>query len=219
MDDDRRSMLIFLLFLLFIPIDSVRSSRNLNELLHQQYENRQNLSEKPTNFSRSWPRSNSIVMLKKYIANRQRLANTTRSSTTTSTSTTTTTTTTTTTSSTTTRVAPRLFLRFDPNIQTTNFYHAPWRDETSAHPVPANVFTSETSTVSTTTSTTTRTTTTTTTTTTTAIKPAPSPNSTVLIIILVCSFSGVVLLGLIVLFLLRFVDRSDWARRSQLFLL
>jgi len=202
MDDDRRSMLIFLFFLLFIPIDSIRSSRNLNELLHQQYENRQNYSEKQTNFSRPWPKSNSIVMLKQYIANRQRLANTTRS---------TSPTTITTTTSSSTRVSPRLLLRSDQNVQTTNQVVVLPRIQNTTFIVTTMLTTSETSTTNTTTTTstthstmsdTTRTITTMTTSTS-HIIAAQNSNSTVLIIILVCTFSGVLLLGLIVLFLLR----------------
>ena len=66
------------LFLDSLPID---------KLLNQQYDSRQMTSTR-TNPIRPWRKSNSIEILKKMIANRQRLANITRTSTTTTSSTT-----------------------------------------------------------------------------------------------------------------------------------
>jgi hypothetical protein len=57
-------------------ISTIVSNRSLpiEQLLHQQYDQRQ-LTFNRTNASRPWKKSNSIAILKKMIANRQRLVN------------------------------------------------------------------------------------------------------------------------------------------------
>ena len=87
MNDDRRAMLLRLLVFV-ISIDQtyvaavVRNTTTIipsnpslpvEELLHQQFDNRQATLNRTT-YSRPWKTSNSIETLKKMIANRQRLA-------------------------------------------------------------------------------------------------------------------------------------------------
>jgi hypothetical protein len=85
MNDDNIQMLIFLIvsFLLINIINGIDEntinstllnySLPIDKLLNQQYDNRQ-MTLNRTNDFRPWKKSNSIEILKKMIANRQRLA-------------------------------------------------------------------------------------------------------------------------------------------------
>jgi hypothetical protein len=98
LNDDNIQMIIFLLIFLFsiditngindnttINITSDKNFIPIEKLLHQQYDNRQMTLNRTTSSSiRPWKKSNSIEILKKMIANRQRSAINNRTSITTS---------------------------------------------------------------------------------------------------------------------------------------
>jgi hypothetical protein len=81
MNDENIPMIIFLLIFFFsinltngIVENSTNNSLSIEELLHQQYANRQITYTNRTSSIRPWKKSNSIESLKKMIASRQRLA-------------------------------------------------------------------------------------------------------------------------------------------------
>ncbi|CAF1460746.1 unnamed protein product [Adineta steineri] len=208
MNDDNIQMIIFLIVFFFsinitngindtrTNITLFNNSLPIENLLNQQYDNRHMLSNR-TSSIRPWKKSNSIEILKKMIANRQRSLINNRTLTSTSITTlistepTTTTIATTMTTATTTTYLSSIStpaIRLKSKNDTT---HSPiiksFPEETSANinyiPITteSNLFLYSSST----------------------LKTNTSSNTTILIIILVCSFSGLLFVTLIVTFLLR----------------
>ncbi|CAF3582983.1 unnamed protein product [Adineta steineri] len=206
MNDDNIQMIIFLIVFFFsinitngindtrTNITLFNNSLPIENLLNQQYDNRHMLSNR-TSSIRPWKKSNSIEILKKMIANRQRSLINNRTLTSTSITTLISTEPTTTTIATTMTTATTYLssistpaIRLKSKNDTT---HSPiiksFPEETSANtnyiPITteSNLFLYSSST----------------------LKTNTSSNTTILIIILVCSFSGLLFVTLIVTFLLR----------------
>lgn len=226
-----RQMISFLLLLLLFvsinrtneintTISNMTLEKNvmpIEKFLHQQLDNRQmSLNQTATTLRiRPWKKSNSIEMLKKMIANRQRSTNNSRSTTTTTTSTMSTskslfhskaliiflafsavTTRKRTTATTTTYSPPTSgpFVRMNPKLQPTFYSTEPpttavLYEETSADTRPIFTGTSSTNVFYSLTST---------------LRNNDSSNTTILAVILVCSFTGFLFVALILTFLLRY---------------